>query len=94
MTGLRSAKSSTYWFWRFFEAVTTNELPKWRATVTPTSDLPTPVGAHSTMFGYPDPMHDSISEKMRFWIGRGTNGAGTLSSNMVLVGAGASVLIP
>ena len=73
MTGFRNPRSPAYCLCRFLDAVTIYAAPKCRATATPTSDLPTPVGAHSMMFLYPDPRHCSISPRMSRCICLGTN---------------------
>jgi len=47
--------------------VTVKELSKYLATVAPTRDLPTPVGAHKIIFLYPDFNLVSISVRIDFW---------------------------
>src|SRR5579875_15630 len=49
LTGLKNLRSFEYWSWSCFDAVMTKDLPKCLARVAPMSDLPTPVGAESTI---------------------------------------------
>ena len=71
--------SLIYWSCRCFEAVTVNELSKYLEMVAPTSDLPTPVGAHKIIFLYPESNFSSICPMISFCISLGWKFSGNFS---------------